>query len=174
MPETIPSSPDGTGLKVAVLTAQWYGEITARLQAAALTTLTQSGVAEDDILIMEIPGVYELPQAAAWIARSDDMDAIVALGCVVRGETPHFDYICASASEGLMQVALESGIPVGLGVITAETVEQAEARSSETRSNEAGSNEAGGKGGNKGVESADAAIRMAASYRALEARRVRQ
>ena len=99
---------------------------------------------------------------AVLLVGEDDVDAIVALGCVIRGETPHFDYVCAGASEGLMQVALESGIPVGLGVITADTLAQAQARCGE----------ASGKGGNKGIESVEAAVRMAATLRALDARRV--
>ena len=163
MPETIPSLPDGTGLRVAVLTAQWHGAITARLQAAAIATLTAAGVREDDILVVEVPGAYELPQTAMWIAKAEEVDAIVAVGCVIRGETPHFDYVAGCCAEGLQQVGLETGIPVTMGVITANTLEQAEARSGDAQ----------GKGGNKGIESADAALRMATTYRALERRRQR-
>ena len=163
MPETISSRADGAGLRIAILVAQWYGEITGKLQDAALATLAAAGVAEEDILIMEVPGAFELPQAAAWIARRAESDAIIALGCVVRGETPHFDFVASACAEGLSRVATESGVPVALGVITADTRAQAEAR--------AGSAE--GKGGNKGVEAADAAVRMARAYRDLEARRPR-
>lgn len=164
MPATIPSLPDGTGLRIAVLTAQWHGDITARLQSAAVQTLTDAGVRADDILVVEVPGAYELPQTAMWIAKAEEVDAIVAVGCVIRGETPHFDYVAGCCAEGLQQVGLETGIPVTMGVITANTLAQAEARSGA---------DAGGKGGNKGIESADAALRMAATYRALERRRQR-
>ncbi len=161
MPEIVEPHPDAAGLRVAVLVTRWYGELTGRLQAAAVETLVGGGVADSDITVIPVPGAYELPQAAGWIARAGDTDAIVALGCVIRGETPHFDFVAAGCSEGLMQVALETGIPVGLGVITADTREQAEARSGD----------ATGKGGNKGVEAAEAALSMALTYRALEERR---
>lgn len=166
MPETIPSRAEGAGLKFALLVAQWHGEITGRLLEAAQATLAAAGVADEDVLVMEVPGAYELPQAASWFARAADVDAIVALGCVVRGETPHFDYVAAGCAEGLMRVALDSGIPVTMGVITANDVAQAEARSGKTGGIDT-------KAGNKGVEAADAAVRLAASYRALEARRRR-
>ena len=167
MPETIPTRPNGDGLKIALLVAKWHGDITSRLLEAARKTLAAAGVRDADMLVMEIPGAYELPQAAAWLARGEDVDAIVALGCVVRGETPHFDYVAATCADGLMRVALDSGIPVTMGVITADTIEQAQARS--------GDDDGGisSKAGNKGVEAADAAVRMAASYRALETRRRR-
>jgi 6,7-dimethyl-8-ribityllumazine synthase len=161
MPATLRSSPDGSGLRVAVLVAQWHAEVTARLEDAALRTLAETGVADDDVLVVEVPGAYELPQAAGWIARAGHADAIVALGCVIRGETPHFDVVAGACARGLTQVALETGVPVALGVITADTAAQAEARSG------AGT----GKGGNKGSEAADAAVRMGALYRSLEARR---
>ena len=172
MPEYVSSTSsgtgtsDGTGLRVAVLVARWYPEIMDRLRSAALATLSDLGVKDDDVLVVDVPGAYELPQAAGWIARAGDVDAIVALGCVIRGETSHFDLVAGGAAEGLMQVALTSGIPVGLGVITAENRDQANARSATDDS---------GKGvtrkPNKGVEAAEAAVRMAVTYRALEARR---
>jgi len=147
---------------VAVLTAQWHGEITARLEAAALATLAHAGVQEDDILLLTVPGAYELPQAASWVARAGDADAVIALGCVIRGETPHFDYVAGSCARGLLQVGLETGIPVTMGVITADTLAQAEARSGNVGGTAV-------KGGNKGIEATQAAIRMAALYRGLEA-----
>ena len=167
MSATLPSQPDGRDLKVAVLVTRWYPGIVAALSAAAQATLKEAGVEADDIVVIEVPGAYELPQAACWLARAEDVDAIVALGCIVRGETPHFDHVTRAAVDGLLQVALESGVPIGMGIITADTMEQAEARSTDAGS-------AGGtgvKGGNKGREAADAALRMAATYRALEARR---
>ena len=169
MPETIPTRANGDGLKIALLVAKWHGEITGRLLDAARRTCSAAGVRDADMLVLEIPGAYELPQAASWLARAGDVDAIVALGCVVRGETPHFDYVAATCADGLMRIALETGIPVTMGVITADTIKQAEARSS--LEDEDGG--IGAKAGNKGTEAADAAVRMAATYRALEARRRR-
>lgn len=161
MPHDVTPSTDAAKLRFAVVTTSWYADVIARLKAAALETLAAAGVADDNVTIVEVPGAYELPQAAGWIARAGDADAIIALGCVVRGETPHFDYVAGACSDGLMQVALETGIPVAMGVITADTHAQAEARSSDTT----------GKGGNKGIEAADAALRMALLYRGLEDRR---
>ena len=163
MPETISSHADGAGLRITILVSQWYSVLTGRLRDAAIATLMAMGVAEEDILVVEVPGAFELPQAAAWIARRAETDAILTLGCILRGETPHFDFVAAACADGLTRVALESGIPVALGVITADTREQAEARAAENT----------GKGGNKGVEAADAAVRMARAYRDLEARRPR-
>jgi 6,7-dimethyl-8-ribityllumazine synthase len=157
------SSPDGAGLRIAVLVARWYPEVTDRLRDAALATLAAAHVRDDDVVVVDVPGCFELPQAAAWVARAGMADGIVALGCVLRGETPHFEYVAGQCAEGCMRAAQESGIPVAFGVITADTPEQAEARSQAT---------AGGvseKGGNKGTEAADAAVRMAATYRRLEA-----
>lgn len=175
-----PSSPDsaapgapleGAGLVVAVLATRWYPEVLTRLLEAARRTLLQHGVAAADIGEVEVPGAYELPQAAAWVARHGaptadgrrrPVDAIVALGCVLRGETPHFDLVARAAGDGLLRVALDTGVPVGLGVITADTAAQAEARSQPLDGRAAGT-----KGGNKGVEAADAALRMAVLRRRL-------
>lgn len=148
-------------LRIALLVTTWYGELTDALAGAAIQTLVARGVEADHISRIDVPGAFELPQAAAWIARAGDADAIVALGCIVRGETPHFEYVARAATDGLGRVAVDTGIPVGFGVITADTIEQAQARSGPTS----------GKGGNKGVEAADAALRMALIYRTLEQRR---
>jgi 6,7-dimethyl-8-ribityllumazine synthase len=170
MPETLSfpvrpdGRPDGCGLVVAVLVASWHREVTERLEACALETLARSGVREEDVLVVPVAGCYELAQAAAWIGRAGMADAIVALGCLVRGETPHFDLIARATVDGCARAAAESGIPVGLGVITADTREQAEARSGPTGG-------PGEKGGNKGAEAADAAVRLALAYRLLEQRR---
>ncbi len=169
MPHVVPSQPSGQGLRVGVLVARWYPEILARLQAAALATLRAAGVADGDIVVVEVPGSYELPQAALWLARDGwegrPLDALVALGCVIRGETPHFDLVARAAVDGLARVALDTGVPVGLGVITADTRAQAEARS---RAETGGASE---KGGNKGHEAADAALRMASTRRRLTGER---
>ncbi len=158
-----PPEPTGAGLRVAVVVARWYPDVTERLKEGALATLRGAGVAETDVLLVEVPGAFELPQAAMWVARAGLADAVVALGCVVRGETPHFEYVARACAEGLLRAALDTAIPVTFGVITADTKEQAVARSGA----------ATGKGGNKGVEAADAAVRLAATFRSLERRRRR-
>jgi len=101
---------------------------------------------QEEVVVIRVPGSFELPVAAKRAAESDKYDAIVALGCVMRGDTPHFEYICSAVSLGLQQVGLETGIPVGFGVLTVDTVEQAMERS--------------GEGGNKGAEAAVAALGM--------------
>jgi 6,7-dimethyl-8-ribityllumazine synthase len=156
----VPSEPNGEGLRVAVVVARWHPAVTDRLREAALATLRAHGVADADVLVADVPGAFELPQAALWIARAGLADAVVAIGCVVRGETPHFEYVAGTCADGLMRAAQETGIPVTFGVVTADTMAQAEARSGA----------ATGKGGNKGVEAAEAAVRLAATYRALERR----
>lgn len=160
--QTFESSADGQGLRIAVLVARWYPEVTDRLREGALATLTACGVRDDDIFVVEVPGAFELPQAAGWVARAGYADGVVALGCVLRGETPHFEYVAGACADGCMRASLETGIPVGFGVITADTKAQAEARSA---SSTGGISQ---KGGNKGEEAADAVVRLAASFRRLE------
>lgn len=162
MTTVIPSELDGHGLHVTVLVARWYPDVTDRLRAGALQTLAQAGVSEQDIQVVEVPGAYELAQAATWITRAGLADAVVALGCVLRGETPHFDFIARAAADGCLRAAQDSGVPVTFGVITADTREQALARAADV---EGGISK---KGGNKGVEAADAAVRLARTFRQLE------
>ena len=147
--------------RIGIVVSRWYPEIMDRLEAAAVATALAAGIKRGQIIRAQVPGAYELPQAASWLARGEGVDAVVALGCIVRGETSHFDYVAHACVDGLSRVASESGIPVGLGVITAETMQQAEARSSEAR----------GKGGNKGVEAMKAALDMVTLYRDLERQR---
>jgi 6,7-dimethyl-8-ribityllumazine synthase len=141
--------------------SQWYPDVTSRLEEAAVRTLVKGGVAEADVLVVRVPGAFELPQAALYVARAERADAIVALGCIVRGETPHFDHVARCCTDGLLRAAQDTGIPVALGVITADTPEQAAQRSSDNT----------GKGGNKGVEAAEAALRLLAVFRALDAQK---
>ena len=145
---------DARGLKFAVVCARFNAGITERLLAGALDALKRAGASERDIEIAKVPGSWELPVAAATLARSKNPDAIIALGAVIRGDTPHFDYVAGEASRGLMDVQLETGIPVAFGVLTTNTVEQAEDR-------------AGGKDGNKGYDAAITAIEMAGWIRRL-------
>jgi 6,7-dimethyl-8-ribityllumazine synthase len=142
------------GLKIAVVCARFNGFITDRLLAGALDALKRSGAAESDIEIVKVPGAWELPLAAQTIAELKKHDAIVALGAVIRGDTPHFDHVAGQASLGLAAVQLETGIPVAFGVLTTHTIEQAIDR-------------AGGKSGNKGYDAAITAIEMADLIRRL-------
>jgi len=145
---------NAAGLKIAVLCARFNGFITDRLLAGALDALKRSGVAEVDIEVVKVPGAWELPLAAQTIAELKKHDAIVALGAVIRGDTPHFDHVAGQASLGLAAVQLETGIPIAFGVLTTHTIEQAIDR-------------AGGKSGNKGYDAALTAIEMADLIRQL-------
>jgi 6,7-dimethyl-8-ribityllumazine synthase len=138
--------------KFAVVCAQFNSSITEVLLAGALDALKRAGVV--DIEVVKVPGSWELPLAAKTIAERVKPDAIIALGAVIRGDTPHFDYLAGQAASGLMAVQLETGIPVAFGVLTTNTIEQAADR-------------AGGKDGNKGYDAAITAIEMAEQIRRL-------
>ena len=153
MPSSIEGNLDASGLKFAVLCARFNSFITDRLLAGALDALKRSGAADDDIEIVKVPGSWELPLAAKTIAGKKP-DAIIALGAVIRGDTPHFDHVAGQASSGLATVQLDTGIPIAFGVLTTHTVEQAIDR-------------AGGKSGNKGYDAAITAIEMAGLIRRL-------
>jgi 6,7-dimethyl-8-ribityllumazine synthase len=142
------------GLKFAVLCARFNSFVTDPLLAGALDALQRSDAAEGDIEIVMLPGSWELPVAAKAIATARKPDAIIALGAVIRGDTPHFDYVAGQAASGLMAVQLETGIPIAFGVLTTNTIEQANDR-------------AGGKDGNKGYDAAMTAIEMANLIRRL-------
>jgi 6,7-dimethyl-8-ribityllumazine synthase len=124
----IEGSPDGTRRGVAIVAARFNGEITSKLLASALDELQEIGVQRETITVMAVPGAFELPLAAMALAKTRRYACIVALGCVVRGETPHFEYIASEAASGLQLAALETGIPVAFGVLTVENAEQAEER----------------------------------------------
>ncbi len=131
----------------AIVVARFNSFIVDSLQAGALDTLARSGVAADSITIVKVPGAYEMPIAAQQLAQSGKYDAIIALGAVIRGSTPHFDFVAGEASKGLASVSLDHGIPVINGVLTTNSIEQAIER-------------AGTKAGNKGSEAAATAIEM--------------
>jgi 6,7-dimethyl-8-ribityllumazine synthase len=154
MPPIIEGHLDAKGLKVALLASRWNDVVTSRLVEAARDALVRHGADEKNLDLVKVPGSFELPQAAAKLAASGRYDAIVALGCLVRGETPHFDLLAAEAAKGLAQAAVSSGVPVIFGVLTCDTMEQAIDR-------------AGGKQGNKGWDAALAAIEMVSLYRRL-------
>jgi 6,7-dimethyl-8-ribityllumazine synthase len=145
---------DARGFKIAIVVARFNSFITDRLLAGALDALKRSGALKDAIEVVRVPGAWELPLAVKTLAATNRYAAIIALGAVIRGETPHFDYVANQASSGLAAVALASGIPVAFGVLTTNTVEQAVDR-------------AGGKSGNKGYDAAITAIEMADLLRRL-------
>jgi len=137
---------DAKGLNFAILVARFNGAITEKLLAGAREAFTKSGAKSQQVFY--VPGAFELPFAAKKLVSRGGFDAIVALGAVIRGDTPHFDYVAGEAARGLQQVGLETGVPVIFGVLTTDNWEQAEAR-------------AGGAAGNKGFDAAMTAIEMA-------------
>ena len=153
-PRVVEGSLDGAGLRIAVLLSRFNEPIGNRLLEGAVSTLGRRGVRARDLLVVKVPGAFELPVVARRLARSGRHDAIVCLGAVVRGETPHFDYVAGEASRGIARASYETGVPVLFGVLTADSVEQALDR-------------AGGRHGNKGAEAAEGAIEMARLLRAL-------
>ena len=144
----------GTGLRVGVVVASFNGFVTSGLLAGATEALAEAGVADDNIRIVHVPGAFEIPLAARAMSAGGAFDAVVCLGAVIRGDTPHFDYVCSSVTDGVRQVMLESGIPMAFGVITTHTVEQAIERSSPGD-------------GNKGRAAARTAIEMVHVLRQL-------
>ena len=145
---------DGSELRLAIVVSRFNEIVTEPLLRGALATARDLGVADDAIDVVRVPGAFELPQAARRLAGLGGHDAIVCLGAVVRGETPHFDYVCAEAARGLTMVAREFNLPVAFGVLTCDTMAQARARS-------------GGSAGNKGDEAVRAAIELANLFRQL-------
>ena len=125
---TVEGSPRGEGLSVGVVVARFNGEITGALLESALGALDEEGVAKDAVTVMPVPGAFELPLAAMALAKTRRYACIVALGAVIRGDTPHFDYVAGEAASGLQLAALETGVPVAFGVLTTDTVEQARER----------------------------------------------
>lgn len=145
---TFSAALDGSGKRFAIVAARFNPEITDSLLSGALTRLAELGVAPEDVDVHRVPGAWELPQTAARLVRGAAHHGIVALGCVIRGETPHFEYVAGEAAYGLGEVARTSPIPVVFGVLTTDTREQAERR-------------ADPKGMDKGGEVASAAVEMA-------------
>jgi len=139
---------ESKGLKIGIVVSRFNEMITEGLLAGALDTLKEAGVADEDITLVRVPGSFEISLAAQRLAQTGKLEAIVCLGAVIRGETPHFDYICLQVSNGVSEVALKYDLPVTFGIITADTVEQALARADvENR--------------NKGSEAAISAVEMA-------------
>jgi 6,7-dimethyl-8-ribityllumazine synthase len=142
---------NGEGKKIAIVASRFNEFITGKLLSGAVDILTRHGVSNDDICIAWVPGAFEIPALAKKFAENGKFDAIICLGCVIRGATPHFDYIAAEVSKGIAAISLQSKIPLIFGVLTTDTIEQAIER-------------AGTKAGNKGSEAATSAIEMINLY----------
>jgi 6,7-dimethyl-8-ribityllumazine synthase len=155
--ETFRGGRDGAGLRIAVAVSKFNENVTRRLLQGALAALRKCGVAEESVDVAWTPGAYDLPVIAQTLARTGRYDAVVCLGCVIRGETTHDRYVAYGATTGLIQVSLESSLPVTFGVLTTQTLEQAEARS-------------GGAYGSKGEDAALAAVEMARVLRQIRDR----
>lgn len=156
MGEPLRGGRSGAGLRVAVAVSRFNEQITRRLLSGALGALRACGVPEAHVDVAWAPGVFDLPVVAQTLARSGRYDALVCLGCVIRGETTHDRYVALGATTGLVQVSLEASLPVTFGVLTTQTLEQAEARS-------------GGAHGNKGEDAALAAVELANLLRQIRA-----
>ncbi len=139
---------DAKGLKVAIAASRFNSFIVDRLVEGAMDALVRHGADAADVELVKVPGAFELPLVAQKLAASKKYDAIVVLGAVIRGATPHFDYVCAEVSKGVAATSLDHGLPIAFGVLTTDTIEQAVER-------------AGTKAGNKGFEAAAGAIEMA-------------
>jgi 6,7-dimethyl-8-ribityllumazine synthase len=149
--ELLEGSPNGARRGVAVVVARFNGDITSRLLDSALAELESAGVARESITVMPVPGAFELPLGAMALAKTRRYACVVALGCIVRGDTPHFDFVAGEAASGLQLAALETGVPVSFGVLTLETVDQADSRI------------------DKGAEAVRSALEMADAFARLRA-----
>lgn len=134
-------------MKIAIVVARFNEFITSKLLSGCIDCLIRHEVADEDLTVAWVPGAFEIPMAAKKLAESGKYDAVICLGAVIRGATPHFDYVCAEASKGIAQVSMQTGVPVAFGVLTTENIQQAVER-------------AGTKAGNKGVDCAMTAMEM--------------
>ncbi|MGA9853461.1 MAG: 6,7-dimethyl-8-ribityllumazine synthase [Gammaproteobacteria bacterium] len=151
-PRTIEGGSAAKGVRVAIVATRFNGFVVDKLLSGALETLRAQGVRDENLLLVRVPGAFEISLAAKKLATGGRWNAVIALGAVIRGETPHFDYVAGECARGLQQVTLDTGVPVAFGVLTCDTAEQALAR-------------AGGAAGNKGADAALAALEMAGLLR---------
>ena len=158
MPKMIEGKLSAKGLKFGIVVSRFNDFICERLLAGALDVLIRNGAEDGDIEVYKVPGAFEIPQVARKMALGKKYDAVICLGAVIRGATPHFDYIAAEVSKGIAMVGLEGEIPVTFGVLTTENLEQAIER-------------AGSKAGNKGWDAALSAVEMANLYREMKTRK---
>jgi 6,7-dimethyl-8-ribityllumazine synthase len=145
---------DATGMRIGIVVSRFNDIISARLLNGAVEALRQRGVAAGDLEVVWVPGAFEIPIAARELASLGDVDAVVCLGAVIRGDTAHFEYVAGEAAQGIASVHATTGVPATFGVLTVDTIEQATDR-------------AGGKHGNKGAEAADTAVEMVSLLRDL-------
>lgn len=148
MPKIIEGKLNGEGLKIGMIVSRFNDFITKRLEEGCLDCLIRHGVKDQNIQIVRVPGSMEIPLIAQKLAKGKKLDAVVALGAIIRGETPHFDYVASECAKGITKITLDTGVPVLFGVVTADNLEQAIER-------------AGTKAGNKGWQAALAALEMA-------------
>lgn len=158
MPKFVEGKLNAQGLKFGIVVSRFNDFINEHLLSGALDVLTRHGASDGDIDVIRVPGAFEIPQAARKMALSKKYDAVVCLGAVIRGSTPHFDYIAAEVSKGVAMIGLEVEIPVTFGVLTTDNIEQAIER-------------AGSKAGNKGWDAALSAIEMANLYREMKSKK---
>jgi 6,7-dimethyl-8-ribityllumazine synthase len=151
---TIQGQLNSSGMRFAIVASRFNDFVTSRLLSGALDALERTGTAEADITVVRVPGSFEIPLAAKKLVQTKKYDAVICLGTLIRGETPHFDYISSEVTKGIGSVSLESGIPVAFGVLTVDSVEQAVDR-------------AGMKSGNKGSEAALSAVEMVSLLKQL-------
>jgi 6,7-dimethyl-8-ribityllumazine synthase len=154
MPNVLEGRLSGEGIRFAIVVSRFNDFIGSRLVEGALDALARHGADADRVVLVKVPGAFEIPLAAKKLAESRQYDAIVCLGAVIRGATPHFEYVAAEVSKGIANVALETGVPITFGVLTTDNLEQAIER-------------AGSKSGNKGWEAAMAALEMVNLFKAL-------
>ncbi|RLB43875.1 MAG: 6,7-dimethyl-8-ribityllumazine synthase [Deltaproteobacteria bacterium] len=154
MPKTTEGRLDARGFRFAVVVSRFNDFVSSRLVEGAMDALLRHGAKEDQVHLVRVPGAFEIPLVAKKLAQGGDYDAVICLGAVIRGATPHFEYVAAEVSKGIANVALETGVPVTFGVLTTDTLEQAVER-------------AGSKSGNKGFEAAMAAIEMVNLFKSL-------
>lgn len=155
MPKNYEGKLIAEGLKFGIVVSRWNGFITEKMLEGALDALIRHGASDDQIEVARVPGTWEIPVAAQKLANTRRFDAVICIGCLIRGSTPHFDYLASDVTKGVGQLALQTGVPVTYGIITVENIEQAIER-------------AGTKAGNKGAEAALAAIEMANLLRQIE------
>jgi 6,7-dimethyl-8-ribityllumazine synthase len=153
--QELTGSPEAPGYRFAIVVSRFNAEITEGLLKGARALLTEASVRDEDLTVVRVPGAFEIPATALRLAESGLYDAIICLGCLIKGDTMHFEYIAEAASQGIAQAASATGVPVAFGVLTTMTEEQAAAR-------------AGDGPGNKGREAAAAAVEMATLFRALD------
>lgn len=149
------SVPDAENMRFGIVVSEWNSNITGPLLEGAVNTLKKHGAKDGNILVQTVPGSFELTYGSAQMIKSGKVDAVIAIGCVVRGDTPHFDYVCAGTTQGIAHLNATTDVPVIYGLITTNTMQQAEDR-------------AGGKLGNKGDEGAVTAIKMVDFKRKLQ------